>query len=164
MKIQAENDILVPMDFSDFCAKTIHYALHHFPIEKLKVIHIAQRPLVASPGGFDAITDDTVLDDCQSAMKKFYEEHNIPTELRYVIEVGHPAEKIAAYVKHNPTEAILISSHGRTGLSRLFLGSVAEQVVRLAPCPVIVYKAEEILKDCHDNIDAIETMAKSGES
>ncbi len=159
MKIKAENEILVPMDFSEFCAKTLKYALHHFPVDKLRVIHVAQRPLVASPGGFDAITDDTIFDDCQQSMQTFYKENDIPGELRYAIDIGNPSEKIAAYAKHHPVEAILISSHGRTGLSRLFLGSVAEQVVRLAPCPVIVFKAEEIQKDCNENISEIEKMA-----
>lgn len=161
MKIQAENDILVPMDFSEFCAKTINYALHHFPVDKLRVIHIAQRPLVASPGGFEAITDDTILSDCTSAMKDFYKQYELPEELRYVIEIGNPAEKIAAFAKNNPVEAVLVSSHGRTGLSRLFLGSVAEQVVRLAPCPVIVFKAEEIQKDAEANLAEIEKLAAS---
>lgn len=159
MKIQPDHDILVPMDFSEFCAKTIKYALHHFPVEKIRLIHVAQRPVIASPGGFEALTDETILGDSVEAMKEFYARNNLPEELRYVIEIGNPAEKIAAYAKNHPVDVIVISSHGRRGISRFFLGSVAEQVVRLAPCPVLVYKADAIQKDCTDNLDEIESAS-----
>lgn len=152
MKIEAENEILVPIDFSEFCANTVKYALHHFPVDKLRVIHVTQTPIVASYGAVEAISSDDILAECEREMQAFYEEYDIPTELKYVIHIGNPAERIAAFAKNNPVEAVLISSHGRTGVTRLFLGSVSEHVVRLAPCPVIVFKADEIQEKCREDI------------
>ncbi|MEZ6094353.1 MAG: universal stress protein [Pirellulaceae bacterium] len=53
---------------------------------------------------------------------------------------GDPGSEITRFAKENDAGLIVISSHGRTGVSRLLLGSVAERVVRLAPCPVLVLR------------------------
>ncbi len=53
--------------------------------------------------------------------------------------VGRPAEQIAKFAHDYKMDGIVLSSRGRTGLSRLLLGSVAERVLRLAPCPVLMF-------------------------
>jgi len=53
---------------------------------------------------------------------------------------GDPGDAIALYAQKISAELILIPSHGRKGLSRLVIGSVAERVVRLAHCPVLVLR------------------------
>ena len=50
---------------------------------------------------------------------------------------GDPAEEIARYARENDLDLIVIGTHGRTGMSRALLGSVAERVIRTAPCPVL---------------------------
>ncbi len=57
------------------------------------------------------------------------------------VERGHPAEQILRAADRTGADLIVISSHGRTGISRQVFGSVAEEVVRLAHCPVMVVKA-----------------------
>jgi nucleotide-binding universal stress UspA family protein len=54
--------------------------------------------------------------------------------------MGEPAHGIANYAQEKQAELIVIPSHGRTGLTRLLIGSVAERVVRLAHCPVLVLR------------------------
>ena len=61
-----------------------------------------------------------------------------PVELRVV--VGSPFERIIETAVHDQIALIVMGTHGRTGLSRLAAGSVAERVVRLAPCPVLTVK------------------------
>jgi Universal stress protein family len=51
---------------------------------------------------------------------------------------GIPARKIDEYARRHRIDLIVMGSHGRTGLSRALLGSVAEAVVRRGPCPVLV--------------------------
>ncbi len=51
---------------------------------------------------------------------------------------GSPADEIAAHARRVSAELIVIGTHGRTGLRRVLLGSVAEQVLRKAECPVLV--------------------------
>jgi universal stress protein A len=54
---------------------------------------------------------------------------------------GDPAEMILRVAEEVHADLIVMGTHGRTGLSRLLMGSVAEQVVRRAPCPVLTMKA-----------------------
>jgi universal stress protein A len=60
-----------------------------------------------------------------------------------VIRTGSPALEIMALAKSLPADLIVISTHGRTGLSHVFLGSVVERVVQRAPCPVLVVREDE---------------------
>jgi nucleotide-binding universal stress UspA family protein len=54
--------------------------------------------------------------------------------------MGHPAETIVRVAQERGADLIVMSTHGRTGLQHVLLGSVAEKVVRLAPCPVLTVK------------------------
>ncbi|OAI46797.1 hypothetical protein AYO44_10705 [Planctomycetaceae bacterium SCGC AG-212-F19] len=53
---------------------------------------------------------------------------------------GEPATEIVREATERPCELIVLGSHGRTGLVRVLLGSIAEQVMRQAPCPVLIVK------------------------
>ena len=59
------------------------------------------------------------------------------------IHVGKPASEIVRTAKEWPADMIVIGSHGRHGIQRALLGSVAEEVMRHAPCPVLVIRAQE---------------------
>jgi nucleotide-binding universal stress UspA family protein len=54
--------------------------------------------------------------------------------------LGEPAEEIIRFAKEENVDMIVMGTHGRTGFSRLLMGSVTEQVVRGAPCPVLTIK------------------------
>lgn len=56
------------------------------------------------------------------------------------IAFGDPGHEIADFAQRENADLIVLSSHGRTGLTRLLIGSVAEKTVRLAHCPVLVLK------------------------
>jgi universal stress protein A len=70
----------------------------------------------------------------------------IPEELRGSVRVetvvgqGAPAAEILRIAAEQQASLIVIATHGRTGLERLALGSVAERVIRAAPCPVLVVR------------------------
>jgi nucleotide-binding universal stress UspA family protein len=55
--------------------------------------------------------------------------------------VGVPYEQIINVAEAEHVDLIIMATHGRTGLSHLFLGSVAERVVHMAPCPVLIIRA-----------------------
>ncbi len=59
------------------------------------------------------------------------------------IDAGDPAERIVELAARVDADAIVVSSHGRTGIRRLIIGSVAEKVVRLAGCSVIVVREKK---------------------
>jgi nucleotide-binding universal stress UspA family protein len=58
---------------------------------------------------------------------------------------GNPAEEIIRAIQKSGAELIVMATHGRTGLHRLLMGSVAEQVMRKSPCPVLVVKSPVVV-------------------
>jgi len=70
-----------------------------------------------------------------------------PSKFLLVVRKGSPARAIVDAAVERGVEMIVMSTHGRTGLSHVLVGSVAEQVVRLARCPVLTVKPSEILAD-----------------
>jgi nucleotide-binding universal stress UspA family protein len=71
------------------------------------------------------------------------------------LTIGDPAGEIVRIAGEEKAEMVVMGTHGRTGMTRLLMGSVAEGVVRRAPCPVLVYRetpeklAESRLKPAH---------------
>ncbi|HWR16422.1 MAG TPA: universal stress protein [Terriglobales bacterium] len=68
------------------------------------------------------------------------------TQLKYVSTVvqGHPVKTILQHVEERPPDLIVLGSHGYDGYGEVLLGSVAENVVRTAPCPVVVVKGSPL--------------------
>lgn len=62
---------------------------------------------------------------------------------RALLRTGPAASTIAETAKEAGTDLVVVGTHGRSGIDRLVLGSVAERVVRLAPCPVLVVKSND---------------------
>ncbi len=62
---------------------------------------------------------------------------------RWRLEVGAPFEEIVKAAEEEHADMIVMGTHGRSGLNRLLLGSVAERVIRLAPCPVLTVRQRE---------------------
>ncbi|MBE7553959.1 MAG: universal stress protein [Anaerolineales bacterium] len=82
------------------------------------------------------------LDEASQAL------HEIAADLKLrkykvtpVVEVGLPAETIVDYASKNDVSLIVMSTHGRSGVARWVYGSVADKVLRAAPCPVLLVRA-----------------------
>jgi nucleotide-binding universal stress UspA family protein len=56
------------------------------------------------------------------------------------LTMGDPAGEVVRIATEEAAEMIILGTHGRTGMTRLLMGSVAEMIVRRAPCPVLVYR------------------------
>lgn len=63
--------------------------------------------------------------------------------VRWAVQVGAPFEEIVKVAEAEGVDMIVMGTHGRSGLNRLLLGSVAERVIRLAPCPVLTVRQPE---------------------
>ena len=68
-------------------------------------------------------------------------ERGVPAET--AVERGVPHEAILEYAAENDADAIVMATHGRTGVERFLLGSVTERVVRRSPVPVLVVRVED---------------------
>ena len=138
--------ILVPTDFSDLSQQALEFALSladRFRA-KLYLMHVWELPMTGSllpPEPYP----ESVLTEEQTAG----EEHltKVTNELKAsgfdvepVFVFGKPYMEIVKAATDLDVDLIVLASHGRSGISHLLLGSVAEKVVRLAPCPVFTVK------------------------
>lgn len=135
--------VLVPIDFSPASREALAFALplvQKFGAE-LHLVHVfaPDYPLssmVALPLIVPEIeVERRVRTHLQGVAKK--EEAVVRRENVHAIK-GRPFEEICRRAKERGTELIVTSTHGRTGLAHIFIGSTAEYVVRHAPCPVLV--------------------------
>jgi nucleotide-binding universal stress UspA family protein len=67
-----------------------------------------------------------------------------PVEIREVVRAGRPADEIAAHCHDIGADLLVLATHGKSGLGRALLGSVAERALRLAPCPVLTVRPAEV--------------------
>jgi universal stress protein A len=71
--------------------------------------------------------------------EEYYEKYNLSTEMTS----GQPFLEIVNKAKSLNADLIVMGTHGRSGLSHVLLGSVAEKVLRLAPCPVMIIRSKD---------------------
>ena len=141
--------ILVPIDFSDCSKKALQYAV---PFAKqfgatITLMHVVHVNYVGGPelGALDFPFTEVELR--KSGEKQLAElaatEVQTQTPAETIVRIGQEVVEIVGAAKELESDLIIISTHGRTGLQHVFLGSVAENVVRLAPCPVLVVREHE---------------------
>jgi len=134
--------LLHPTDFSDqsqyafwlACAMARDYGA------RLVVLHVA--PLAAPLYYGEGMIPPDPEELCAAAQEKLnrLEAPNAGVRLERRLERGSAALEILRVGQEIQTDLIVMGTHGRTGLGRLLMGSVAEQVVRKAPCPVLTVK------------------------
>jgi nucleotide-binding universal stress UspA family protein len=142
------NNILVPVDFSNYSKDTLAYASeiaqsYNAQLQVLHIIEETMHPAFSLTGKssiFDLIPG--IQDDCRKRTEKMVKEvvsKKIKTDI--FIKGGSAASDIIKYAKENSADLIVIATHGLTGLEHMLLGSVTEKVVRMAHCPVFIVKA-----------------------
>ena len=141
MKNYMLNKVIVPWDFSEMSEEALEATLTMVESpDKVEVVHVAAFPVVMEPGVvWDTVSEDSIVERVHEAFQEYCEKHALP-EIAMTTVFGDPGSRIAEIAKEREAGLIVISSHGRTGLGRLLIGSVAERVVRLAHCPVLVLR------------------------
>ncbi|MEO1399787.1 MAG: universal stress protein [Cyanobacteria bacterium J06635_1] len=142
MVLFSKDRILVPIDFSDEAFKALEETIAF--AEKATAVyalHVLKTLEPTEPGViWQAIDDDKRKENVQ---KTFLEK--FPSDqykgLHFAVEVGDPSSEIIDYAQQEKIGLIVMPSKGRTGLSRFFMGSVAERVMRFAHCPVLVLRS-----------------------
>jgi nucleotide-binding universal stress UspA family protein len=141
--------ILVPMDFSVQSDLALRYAatLASRFGAAVELLHVVEDPYVSGAWGFEAYLPN--LAEVQQQLIAEAEgrlaEHRAMVSGQGVAAVatvrsGRPALTIVDYAKALEADLIVMGTHGRTGFSHLVMGSVAERVVRMAPCPVLTVR------------------------
>ena len=133
--------VLVPIDFSDESIRAVDAALQMVEgPTHIHVIHVLPVIAATEPGVvWDTLNDDTRREHTQKTMHERFADKKYKG-LKYAVAIGDPGTEITAYAEDVQAKLIVLPSHGRTGLKRLLIGSVAERVCRLAQCPVLVLK------------------------
>ncbi len=141
--------ILVPVDFSEYSIKALRYAARFAEQfgASLVLVHVVEpvhypESIIIPPAMEEANRERLKL--ARAGLAEFAKQR-VPAGLttETVTRLGQPFEEITTAAKDFDADLIVIATHGHTGLKHLFLGSVAERVVRLAPCPVLTVRAHE---------------------
>jgi nucleotide-binding universal stress UspA family protein len=138
--------ILFPTDFSHYndAALRVASTLAAEARARLYIVHVHDaRELNALMGEGSYLYASTVWEKEQrEAEERLREIVPLVAGIAYehVSVTGNPVQEILEFVESNNIELIVMASHGRTGLSRLLMGSIAEGVLRKAPCPVLIVK------------------------
>ncbi len=135
--------ILVPTDYSEASLRAVRVALSVAPSpDDVTIVHVYDEVSLIGVGWENIISEDTKRQEGLSQMADWLTEHDIHGVRREVL-IGDAGLEIADYSTDNNIGLVVMPSHGRTGIKRLLLGSVAERVVRYCDCPVLVLRHEE---------------------
>lgn len=141
--------ILLPVDFSEHSRNALEHAKEmagRFD-SRLTLLHIIEDTLPPSyhTGNIfsEREVDEHTLKKAEKQLTAFFNETGGPDNVRaeFVVEGGHAADRIIHFASTQDTDVIMLSSHGRTGIERFTMGSVAEKVLRNVRCPVFTIKA-----------------------
>ncbi|WP_197531439.1 universal stress protein [Posidoniimonas corsicana] len=134
----------MPTDFSAQADQAVLDALDMVADPSdLSVLHVAP-PMSSYPVADPAIVWESITEEARS--ERIEESFRVHIKdpraqaVHFAVAFGAPAEEIVDYAEAHEIDMIMMPSHGRSGLRRLLLGSVAERVVRAAHCPVIVLR------------------------
>jgi nucleotide-binding universal stress UspA family protein len=115
---------------------------------RLIVLHVLERPVLIYAGVMTAPPPPApTAEERQAVLERLHriEPPDPAVRVEHLLEEGDPATAILQVAQERQCDLIVLGSHGRTGLGRLLLGSVAEQVVRKASCPVLTVKTPQRL-------------------
>ena len=133
--------ILAPTDFSDLSAHGVRYACQ----------------LARDMGAALIIFNVVVLDESNAVNKREIEQHKkrleefvaekvadagVGLKVRQMVDAGQPFGAIVDRAEKEGVDLIVMSSHGRSGLSRMLIGSVTDKILRGGSCPVLVVPAK----------------------
>ena len=129
--------IMVPIDGSDFAEKAEDVAIEMAKKfnSTLVAVHVVDDKLI--------YPFEVLVEEGNKMLKKFKEKaekENIP--IKDVLIVGNPIQDMSKIVKKTEADLVVISTHGRTGLEKLFVGSVAESALKNVTKPVLLVKKE----------------------
>jgi nucleotide-binding universal stress UspA family protein len=133
--------ILHPTDFSKYSrtAFEVACALARDYGAKLLVVHVVVPPVVVFGEGAIMPEPENTRPQLHSQLQQITATQG-QIAIEHYLTDGDAAAEIVRMAKEQQCDVIVMGTHGRTGMGRMLLGSVAEQVVRRAPCPVLTIK------------------------
>jgi universal stress protein A len=142
----AMKKVLIPTDFSDCSYRALQYGLAVAEKFQAKpyIIHVWELPMTGGILPVEPYPEMVFTEEQKAAKERLT---SLTEELKTqgidaepIFAFGKPYVEIVKAVADLEIDLIVLATHGRGGLSHLLLGSVAEKVVRLAPCPVLTVR------------------------
>lgn len=144
--------VLAPTDFSEHSRCSVRYAVEiaqKFGAE-LVLLHVVPDAVLTLPDAVmptpAPVADLAALTQAgKDGLTKLVSDEKLERlNPRCEVRIGSPAGEIVAAARDLHADLVCVSTHGRTGLSRVLLGSVAELIVRQAPCPVLTVRPKAL--------------------
>ncbi len=145
--MSSKRRILVPIDESERSTTALEFALDTYPEETVVALHVID-PARYPSGGIEAgtvVDFDRFREEYENRGEELLEKakslaSETGVDVETVLETGRPARTIVSYAEETGVDHIVMGSHGRTGASRILLGSVAENVTRRSSVPVTIVR------------------------
>ena len=135
--------VIAPVDFSDASYNAVEVARKIVADPSgLHIVHVIPSPTLFEPASLiNKLDHSATYHASMEAIRQHLGEKYQESQVNVLF--GDPGSEIAAFADRLNADLIVISSHGRGGVKRILLGSVAERVLQLARCPVLVLRREE---------------------
>jgi nucleotide-binding universal stress UspA family protein len=141
----AFRSILVPVDYSEPSRRALELALSLDPAAEVTVVHAWDRPayvgeqVVAHPDGSRRSLSELIRENAERDMTEFLANVKNPAAkaFKHRLISGEPVTSILEEASHANYDVLVVGTHGRTGMTKLLLGSVTERLIRLSPIPVL---------------------------
>ncbi len=133
--------ILVPLDLSTNSLEAIDVATSLAKAENGQITFLyTSIPDLPTESGYAAIEMAAATRAAQVELEQI-RPSDPSVVFHHEVRRGEPASEIIKFAKEHRVDMIVLTTHGRTGISRLLMGSVAEHVIRKAPCPVLTLRS-----------------------
>jgi nucleotide-binding universal stress UspA family protein len=160
---------LVPVDFSDSSARALRHAAKRAAEYGglLIIVHVVPADYGWLGIGRDELRNlDRSLQRQAADRLRAFADENVGDDVAADLEVrvGQPAAEIISAARDSKCDTIVLSTRGLTGLDRYLIGSVADRVARLAPCPVVLLRPGKRSQDRKQKLPAVLRFKREGKS
>ena len=145
--------ILCPLDFSENSKEAFQYAIHLMLKDDeatLYLIHVVDNRVFDYGGQIYEQEPPVTMVALDQSTRELLEKkllaevpEKIQNRVETIISFGIPFLEIIMAARNKDIDLIVLGTHGRTGIAHMLIGSVAEKVVRKAPCPVLTVKSKK---------------------
>jgi len=143
---KAVGRILVPIDFSEASDAALEHGKEIAQTygAEIDLLHVVEEPFYPPAYGPDVASFPTqdVVERVEKQLADMAREEIGYEHVMISARTGYPSSEILDYIDENEVDLVVMATHGRTGLDRVLLGSVAERVLRQSPTPVFIVKPD----------------------
>ena len=142
--MHVDGRVLLPTDFSDASFAALDQVLEMVDeAQQVHMVHVVPHVVPSEPYAAWGFDETRWPPKMEGELRRRLDLNDRTRKVASSVTMGDPGWEICELAQRLAVSLIVIPSHGRSGLKRVLLGSVAERVVRLAHCPVLVLRREE---------------------